>query len=498
MKNLKFTLPVLCLALAFSACDSVGFGDINDDDDAVLNPNTEGLLAGGMNRFFTLAGRDYHTKPLLYVQYMSQNVYTDEQLYNESPAGWNGYYIQTLSNFREVVEVASAEEVDPLTLTYGAPINQAGVAELMSVLVWKRLTDTYGPVPYTEALGEGESLTVPYTDQEAIYRDLIARAQAARDMLNPSLAGPTGDVVYGGDVEMWRQFANSLLLSMSMQLSNNYPESGGYAAQVFQEALGHSAGVIDEVGEEMWYEYANAPGAENPFALLRPADYDVSATFVDALNGQADETGTLGYSNETYDHRLNVLVDDPTLEGRPYGLNAYPADAGPFTMVNSAIWSPAAPLPFMTAAYTYLNRAEAAVRGWTSEDAEEMFTQGVMHSYATIDQHWDDGAISSGELDVDGSAFAEARWDDAEPLQVIGEEKWVALFPQGFEAWAEWRRTGYPELIPATDAVNDGSIPRRYLYPSEEAGVNAANYQAALQMLTPGQDSNTSRFWWDQ
>jgi len=82
--------------------------------------------------------------------------------------------------------------------------------------------------------------------------------------------------------------------------------------------------------------------------------------------------------------------------------------------------------------------------------------------------------------------------------QIIAEEKWVSLFPSGFDAWAEWRRTEIPTLIPATDAVNDGNIPRRYLYPGEEASLNAAGYSKGVSSLSPATDNNTSRVWWDQ
>ena len=511
--KLWLLLPALCGVLVLTSCDSVDFGNINEDNDAVNEPSTEGLLSGAMNRFFTLAGRNYHVRPLLYMQYMSQNVYTTEQRYGQSPQPWSGYYVQTLSNLQQVVDINTAEEVGPATRAYGAPVNQTGVAELMSVFIWKRLTNTWGPVPYTEALGAGDNLTVPYTDQETIYKDLIERAKAARDMLDPNVTnptgpvGPTGDAIYGGDVTKWKKMANSLIMTMALQLSDKYPSPGGYAATAFSEALNHPAGVIEDIPAEMWYDHANTPGAENPFTVLRPADYNISEPFVEALTGEADNdivpgppVDAIGYSNDTYDARIDVYAGDPSLGGRPYGYATVPPEeeAGPYANVADVIFSdPSAPMPYLTAAYTYLNRAEAAVLGWTSEDPEEMFELGVEHSYQTVDYHYDDGSATSGTLQADGSAFAEERWDDAPPRQVIGEEKWAALFPQGFQAWSEWRRTGYPELIPAPEATNNGEIPRRYVYPSEEAGVNESNYNDALQLLTPSEDVNTSRFWWD-
>ncbi len=82
--------------------------------------------------------------------------------------------------------------------------------------------------------------------------------------------------------------------------------------------------------------------------------------------------------------------------------------------------------------------------------------------------------------------------------QVIGEEKWVALYPLGYDAWSEWRRTEVPALTPAADAINSGDIPRRYNYPSDEATLNTTNYNAGVSSLSPATDNNTSKVWWNQ
>jgi hypothetical protein len=493
MKKLLIILPLLLIG--FSSCENVDFGDTNVDDDAVTSVDTQGLMAGAMNRFFTLGGREYLARPTLYVQYQSQYVYTDEMLYNEAPSTWFGYYVQTLSNFAKIVEVNSADVVDDLTLTYGAPKNQIGVSELMSVYIWKRITDTFGPIPYENALGI-ENLTPAYTKQEVIYKDLIKRAKAARDMLDAGLPGPTGDVMYGGDVTKWKKFANSFILSASLQLSKKYPNAGGYAATEFSAALGNAAGVIEDVADEFWYTHQNIPGAVNPFSGFRAADYSLAAPFVDALKGNAGTTNTIDYSSTTADARLTVFSSDPDSAGRPYGFDQ---TSGTYAKISQTVISPGAPLPYMTAAYTYLNRAEAAERGWTSEVAATMFTNGVTKSFETLDAHY----VGDGSLSGQAAAYVAARTlDYTNPgigaMKVIGEEKWVALFPNGFDAWSEWRRTEIPGLTPAADAVNSGDIPRRYLYPGEEAGVNTESYNAGVQLLSPAKDNNTARFWWDQ
>lgn len=496
MKKLRlYILPIFVCIFAVSSCDSVDFGDINEDDDAPQEANAEGLMAGAMNDFFTLGG-SAHITPQLYVQWQTQSVYTQAMRYSDSPSPWSPYYSGILSNFDQIKELTSGE-VDPLTLDYGAAENQYGVSLIMSGLIWKRITDTWGPAPFEEALGAEDNKSPAYTDQETIYKSVVDSIKAGRDMLDSAEQGPTGDVLYGGDVVKWQKFANSLLLSMALQMSD---VDETYAEQQFNDALNHSAGVVETIVDEAWYEHANASGAQNPYAAVyRGADYNISEPFTRALHGTAQDSA-ISYSNDSRDDRINIFSSDPDETGAPYGTDNSGL-SGP--SVSDAIWASDAPLPHMTAAYTYLNRAEAAELGWTNENAEDMLTTGVEMSYATLDEHYDDGDPASGTLQSDGSTFANERLADAaaDPdvtlRQVIAEEKWVALFTQGFFAWAEWRRTGYPELVPAPDATNDGDIPRRYVYPSTESGVNTSNYEEGVSMLTPAEDNNTSRFWWD-
>ncbi len=517
-KLLVYITVLLTGVFTFSACDSVDFGDVNEDDDAPKDANTQALLAGAMNAFFTLQD----ATPTLYVQYQGQSVYTSQQRYSSAPQNWQPYYVGILSNLKKVKEINSADEISDATLTYGAPVNQIGVSELMSVMIWKRVTNSWGPVPYNNALKKGENLTPAYTDQKTIYEDLIKRAKNARDMLDPSKLGPTGDVVYGGDVTMWKKFANSLIMQLSLQLSGTSMSST--AQQEFQAALNNSAGVIDELNEEFWYQHKNQPGMENPFSQYRGADYYLAEPFTAALKGETPQDSAIVHSNTNYDARLNVLANDPSLSGVPYGTANGGVEGADMSGSTS---DPGAPLAYMTAAYTYLNRAEAAQRGWTNEVAEDMLREGIMMSYATFDAHYDPGNpnpgvdFGNGRLQSDGSQFANQRLaqatnpsNDISLMQVIFEEKWVAVYPNGFKAWSEWRRSdnvasrsmqnsqgvtikGYPGLFPAPDATNNGEIPRRYIYPDIESGVNSENYEAALKKLHPQEDNNTSRFWWD-
>ncbi len=485
MKNIKYI--VLSLLLTLGACDNVDFGSTNENPNGAGEPYTADLMAGAMSRFSTLTGREYLMKPTLLIQYQTQVTYTDEMRYGEVASSWYSYYVQTLSNLQLVVDICSdPAKITPAVITQGNPTNQIAVSKIFQAVIFKRVTDTWGNIPYSEALKGLDLISPKYDTQEEIYKGLIASVKASRDMILTAEKGPIGDNIYGGDVVKWKKFANSLIMQMSLQLSKKYPTAGDYAATEFNAALNNAAGVITTVADEAWFTYTL--DFQNPFVANRIPDYFLSKEFTDGLKGLGTTTNT------TLDGRINVFARYPARDGVPYGYKNG-SGAGK-TGMSLKIWAATAPLPLMTAAYTYLNRAEAAALGWTTEVPATMLTSGIVASYATLDSHYAT-TISSG-----AAAYAAARVASiagtVTARRVIAEEKWVALFPSGFDAWAEWRRTDFPVLFPATDYLNNGQIPRRYIYPTEESSLNAAAYATGVSTLSPATDNNTSKVWWDQ
>jgi len=249
----KILITTLSIFLIFSSCSKIDFGDINNNPNGAKTPSTSSLMAGAMMRYGTRTGRTYFLVPTLYVQYTAQTVYTDEMLYNTEPRSWYGYYVQTLSSLQKVIELcdAAGDNPDPVLLAGGSVANQKGAALIMQSIIFKRLTDTYGDVPYSDAFNT-ESLVPAYDKQEDIYKGLISTVKTARDMLNAEEAGPTGDPFYNGDVESLKKLANSFIMSCAIQLSNRYPDASGFAATEFNAALNDANGSIENVSEEAW------------------------------------------------------------------------------------------------------------------------------------------------------------------------------------------------------------------------------------------------------
>lgn len=501
MKKFKVVFLLSIMFFSLGSCETVDFGDMNENTNGPSEFDTAALLTAAQRRYSVIGFRTWLANPHLYVQYQSQPVYQDPSRYAETPTDWSAYYVQTLQNLQTIIEIANDPDrnTTPAFLANGSAENQIAVAKIMKVIIFRRLTDTYGDIPYFEALNP-EIQSPAYTPQREIYLDFVSELQEAREMLDPAQDGPAGDIVYNGNVNKWQKLANSLLLSISLQMSET--DLADTAQSVFVEALNNEHGVIETVAEEAWYQPINVSTLVNPWTDFRPADYNMSEYFQNALQGDEDD-----YSNDVFDSRLLIYSSAPMEEGLPYGLADY-GDLGSNARISAYITSPISPLPWFTSAYTYLNRAEAAARGWTTEDAMAMLEMGIIQSYQSTTEKFGMGphtTVGTGSLEPiditdEAEEFAASRLADAAAtgiMQVIGEEKWAALFPQGFLAWNEWRRLDYPILTPSPDPLNDGAIPTRYLYPNTEINLNNTNYSAAVGRLTPAADKNTSRVWWD-
>jgi hypothetical protein len=531
MRKIKVLLLTFCFAVNFFACENVDFGDMNVNKNGSVEPSTAGLLAGAIMSWGTFTNRTGVTIPTLYVQYQSQVTYTDEMQYAETPYSWATYYDNILQPLNMIINIVDDPEnaTDAALLKNGSLNNQKGVALILRSMVMKRLTDIYGDVPFSEANKGLDELTPAYDTQQDIYNQIIADVKAGRNMLDATQTAVAGDLFYNGSPTAWKRLANSFLLQTTIQLSNRYPNAGQMAATEFAAALADPAGVIETVAQEAWFPFQNLAGFRNPWFANRTADYFMSAEFINSMNGcgpggtacpaVALSTGgaVINTVNPTTarvaDPRKLVYVrhDHQTRNGVPYGYRSG-SGSSRAQMATRYYWSPTSKLPLMTAAYTFLNRAEAMERGWTTAATDPsatfdtpvaLFQQGLTMSFASLQNkaNVESAALTTPVTPpvVDGTTYIAARvaqYGAVPPLQIIAEEKWKALFGQAFDAWSEWRRTGFPALVPAADYVNSGAIPSRFLYPNEEPALNESNYDAAI--ARQGADQNTTDIWWMQ
>ena len=489
----KILLIISLVLISFTSCDRIDYGDLNQNPYAAVDADASALMRGAFARFSSLGYRGWYLNATLYSQYLTQFQYTNEQLYKHYVANWSPYYTQELNSLKTIMDI----EKDPLG---GDNVNMRAMADIFSVYIWKRMTDTYGDIPYFEALKGAENVAPAFTSQKDIYLDLLTRVKTSRDALDASKYVPdaNADIFYEGDVSKWKKFANSLIMGLAIQLSNTSEKAT--ASTAFAEAL--ASGPIEDNADNLVFHPDEAGNFPSPVSLQRAGDYSISKELVESLKGTTGGWGA-GYTdpkNVTSNHTRDLRVEQYASgvganagnDASPYG---YVSNTGTGEALNDRYLEASADHILMSAAYTYLNRAEASLSSVfnTGENTNDMLTNGIISSFE-----------AAGLSNADGSAQAAIRVADAATApngiaQVIGEEKWFALFPDGYSAWAEQRRTGFPALHPAPEAINGGVIPHRMLYPDTARRVNEAHWQEAVNNgLVPAEDKNTSTIWWER
>ncbi|WP_181885150.1 SusD/RagB family nutrient-binding outer membrane lipoprotein [Pontibacter diazotrophicus] len=481
MKN-KFLL-FIGVMFAVVACDPSEFDDLNVDPRQVTETPTATLLTYSLTKLpyttFNAPGRNeagFSTNYLdFYAQYLSEGPYPASSLYSTRNLDWADWYRGPLYNLQTIINLNNDDS--PLaSIGNGSKNNQVAVARILKAYYFWFLTDIYGDLPYSEALQGNEVLQPSYDPQEEIYDDLFKELTEAQAMINESEAGVTGDILLHGDMGMWKKFANTTRLFMALRLMERDPAR---AEAEMTAAL--SAGVLEE-GEDITYQFLGGdPNHWNPwyenYSNDNRNDYAISNTLAD-------------YMIETEDPRVWVYAENLSGQVRPlsYGSNQARQIPGSFSRIGDQLRADNTNVPVFTYAQVLFAQAEAAERELISGSPAELYNDAIEASW----KFWgvyDETAFNNFIADA-GVAYS-----DANGLQQIMKQKWVHQYLNGFEAWTDWRRTGYPELTPAEDATQTGGIPRRMGYPSNAKALNATGYEAAV--ARQGADDNFTRVWWD-
>ncbi len=421
-----------------------------------------------------------------YIQHLSQTQYTDVTRYDDVRSSFYGFYTGGLEDLENVVLLNTQEETKDVVSASGPNANQIALAKIMQSWAFLSMTDFWGDIPYSEALQGLDNLNPRYDEQEMIYRGVVATLVEAGDLIVP---GPVeGDIIYSGDMELWRKFANSLILRAGIRVSDAAPQLGNEWAN-----LGISRGVLESNADNAQLEYiTGGEFANNTFytdALTR-TDYALSEPLAAFLKERNDPRISV-YAQPT---KASVDAGKTEYIGMPYGIPE--GDAGKIPVANISFPGLAfvgigAPAVMLSYSEVLFNRAEAAARGWVSGDAAALYNQAIT---ASMNQHGiTDQAAIDAYLAQPTIAYNAANFEKS-----IGEQKWASLYFQGLEAWSEWRRLGYPELAPAPAAIVIKTIPTRRGYPDNEFSLNKVNYLDALQRQFGGtEDILDGRVWWD-
>ncbi len=468
----KNILTLLAGTALLTSCGD--FGDMNTDPNRPSNPLTSGLLTSAEKSIDGVIG---DATSVLYAQQLSQKQYTEGSRYQTIYFNFNGYYAGPLMDLQRIIDLNTNEETKGDVLTSGSNANQLAVARILRAYFFGIMTDRWGSIPYSNAL-QGEANFAPsYDTQEAIYNDLLNELKNAAAQIQLTETAVEGDFLFNGDMQSWINFANSLRMIYALRISD---VAGDLAKTHFVDAYQNGG-----ISQNVMYPYLADANNQNPWyaRYLTRVDYAISDTMFD-------------YMNPLNDPRLPVFADPAKGAGEivpmPYGIAN--TAAGEITndeisYLGSGLRGQGADLPILTLAQLHFSAAEAAVRGWISEDAE-------MHYNAAIKASMMQFGVYSDASFAAYIAQPEVKWSSADAMKKIGYQKWVALFLQGFESWSEWRRLDYPVLTPAKDAMNDSKmIPVRQAYPTTERDINSDNYNAAVS--AQGADDLDTKVWWD-
>ena len=482
----KYVL-VAIIAIVMASCSKIA--DINYSPNSPSEPQTALLITNAQRASVpALIGS---ITPRLYVQYTSDVIYTQGSRYFDRLFDYSGTYSGPLADLNLVIKLNTDDETksEPYVLGGGSNANQIASSRVLRAFIFLNATDRWGDIPYSEALKGVEELTPKFDRQQDVYNDIFKELTEAVAQFDGGTL--KGDILLGNSIPRWKKFANTIKLTAALRLSKIDPALG---KTKFNEAL--AAGVITSNADNIRYTYLLEAANENPiynnYEIAKRYDYAVSKYFVDTLAITADP-------------RLPVYADKTatgTYAGMPYGLVAGTgynsgtiAAPGNVSLIGSKFRQQSSSVDIYNYAGVLFAIAEAAKLGWitgTPDDvaAKTAYDAGIA---ASMSQHGISGAAAAAY-----AAQPSIVYNPATAIAQIIYQKYVANFmAYSYETWADWRRTGYPVLVPAPAAyTNPKAIPRRQAYNAQEASLNKENYDAVVARQGP--DELLTRIWWDK
>ncbi|PVY39307.1 SusD/RagB family nutrient-binding outer membrane lipoprotein [Pontibacter virosus] len=489
---MKKIFALLMIAISFVGCTK-------DWDDDLIDPKNPVSVPAPM--LFANAQRNLVDQMVtpnvnsgifrLISQHWANTTYPEESRYdlvsrNIPQNFWFTLYRDVLMDFREASIIIN----DDQALNATTKANQLAVIEVMEVYTWSVLVNTFGDIPYSEALNR-DIIYPTYDDDAAIYADLFARLDAAIATMNAEGAAGAGsfgssDLIYGGNIARWLTFANSLKLKLGMTVADVNPERARTAAS---EA---APGVFKSAADQAVFRYtATTPNVNPVWSNLVQSgrnDFVPAATLVDRMNELNDPRRAAYFT-----------LHNGAYVGGIYGNNNTYAN---FSKVNPTITAPDFPAILLGYEEIEFYLAEAAARGFITAAPGDHYRKaitasmaqwGVAEGQATAYLAQPRVAAYLAAMSVPGPANSLTELQ----REALGVQKWIALYERPFHAWTEFRRLDYPQLQ-APDAQYRpayNTVPVRYPYPPTERTLNPDAVNAAASAI--GGDEATTRIFWD-
>ncbi len=408
----------------------------------------------------------------LWVQHWQETTYPDESNYDQSTRPipdnhWREMYRDVLRDLKEASKNVAAADND---ITNPLKPNKLAVIEVLNVYTWSNLVETFGNVPYSEAL-DIENTLPKYDDAMTIYKDLLVRLDAAINSMDTSKGSFSGDVekIYAGDMVSWKKFANTLKLRMGIILAD---ADAATAKAAVESAV--ASGVFTSNADDAGYAYTAAPNG-NPLndnlVLSNRNDYVAGKTIIDLMNALEDPRRGSFFTDVNGEYIGGVIGDQTVYSD--------------YSHVTPSILGGDYPGWFLQYAETEFLLAEAAARGFNvGGSAESHYIAGITASF----EFW------GAEGLADYLANPAVAYDGGNWRESIGTQAWLALYNRTFASWLSVRRLDYPVLVEPINA--ESGYPVRYPYPVSEINLNPTNYEQAASAI--GGDATETRLFWDK
>lgn len=409
-------------------------------------------------------------------QHWTETTYTDEANYdfntrNITQNHWSEMYRDVLLDLKTAKTITDSDS----GLSAANKNSRNAQIEILSVYAWAQLVETFGDIPYSQALDAGKYVLPVYDDAETVYADLISRLNAAIPNLTDDGYGDA-DKIYGGNTTLWKKFGNSLKLRMGVRIAD-VPSMTELSKTTIQSAV--SGGVFTSNADNAALEYAATTPNTNPvwvdLVQSGRSDFVAANTLVDAMNNLNDPRRPFYFSENL---GTGVFV------GGPYGDNN---SFSSYTHVGDRILDPsneACLIDYAEVCFYLADAAERSISG-TPTSAAGFYNAGITASFS----YWGAPNVATYLANPDVNyATAAGTWKVK-----IGTQLWLAMYNRGYEAWTAWRTYDIPGFnLPA---VSEDPVPTRYTYPINEQTLNQVNYTAAAAAI--GGDAQTTHVFWD-
>lgn len=463
--------------------------------------------------------RNFNLNDDMYAHYFAEGLgWTDYWRYNEGWGNiyWRDFYTERLPEYH-LINTIIGDDTD-----YNG---MKAANDIWNVILWLRVIDRYGDAPYKDAEGNyaGQGVTMPYNSIKEIYPDLVSRLQADVTLLSSPGTKTFGDydLVYANDWTKWKKLANTLIMRLAMRMSNTSEAAslktafasavaGAMSAPSDYARVNCDTYVWGDYYDRTFYDWANTFTSADFMDMMNGVNKGYATGIVDPRRGFWFTEGTGAISGSGWDGfpNGNYAIDTRADVKKAHGgdrsfalLNCY--DKNGFFYFNfhntrkeNLSWCLA------TYSETCFLKAEAVLRGWISGDAEAFWKEGIKASMDEVGYMIQTSGGTAKITTADANAYIAALpsfGSGENALRSVMIQKWIALFPNSAEAWADQRRTGYPDYfsgvltyptIHPSSLVKDGNIVQRIPYPDNEYNTNSAMMPSKYQGGTRDQESN--------